>query len=127
MPVAAATAPRAEEEKDEFDVILAAAGDKKIQVIKEVRALTSLGLKEAKDLVDSAPEAGARARVQGGRREGEGTARRSRRHRRAQVIAVRTGVHCLHPVRVMHARTDEDGELERTRTVARTRGGAELA
>ena len=46
-----------EEEKDEFDVILSAAGDKKIQVIKEVRALTSLGLKEAKDLVDSAPKA----------------------------------------------------------------------
>src|SRR3954465_6397438 len=46
----------AEEEKDEFDVILAAAGEKKIQVIKEVRALTSLGLKEAKDLVDSAPK-----------------------------------------------------------------------
>jgi large subunit ribosomal protein L7/L12 len=44
------------EEKDEFDVILEAAGDKKIQVIKEVRALTSLGLKEAKDLVDSAPK-----------------------------------------------------------------------
>ena len=44
------------EEKDEFDVILAAAGDKKIQVIKEVRALTSLGLKEAKDLVDGAPK-----------------------------------------------------------------------
>src|SRR6187455_3159304 len=46
----------AEEEKDEFDVILTAAGDKKIQVIKEVRALTNLGLKEAKDLVDSAPK-----------------------------------------------------------------------
>ena len=46
----------AEEEKDEFDVILPAAGDKKIQVIKEVRALTNLGLKEAKDLVDSAPK-----------------------------------------------------------------------
>jgi large subunit ribosomal protein L7/L12 len=45
-----------EEEKDEFDVILDAAGDKKIQVIKEVRALTSLGLKEAKDLVDAAPK-----------------------------------------------------------------------
>ena len=44
------------EEKDEFDVVLIAAGDKKIQVIKEVRALTSLGLKEAKDLVDSAPK-----------------------------------------------------------------------
>ena len=47
----------AEEEQDEFDVVLTAAGDKKIQVIKEVRALTSLGLKEAKDLVDAAPKA----------------------------------------------------------------------
>ena len=46
----------AEEKKDEFDVILEAAGDKKIQVIKEVRALTSLGLKEAKELVDGAPK-----------------------------------------------------------------------
>ena len=45
------------EEQDEFDVILEAAGDKKIQVIKEVRSLTSLGLKEAKDLVDGAPKA----------------------------------------------------------------------
>jgi large subunit ribosomal protein L7/L12 len=51
---AAAEAP---EEKDEFDVVLESAGDKKIQVIKEVRALTSLGLKEAKDLVDGAPKA----------------------------------------------------------------------
>jgi large subunit ribosomal protein L7/L12 len=52
-----AGAPEAEaEEKDEFDVILEAAGDKKIQVIKEVRSLTSLGLKEAKDLVDGAPK-----------------------------------------------------------------------
>ncbi len=47
----------AAEEQDEFDVILEAAGEKKIQVIKEVRSLTSLGLKEAKDLVDSAPSA----------------------------------------------------------------------
>ena len=46
----------AEEEKSSFDVILAEAGDKKIQVIKEVRALTSLGLKEAKDLVEAAPK-----------------------------------------------------------------------
>jgi len=46
----------AAEEQDEFDVVLNAAGDKKIQVIKEVRALTSLGLKEAKDLVDNAPK-----------------------------------------------------------------------
>lgn len=49
-------AEAAEEEKDEFDVVLTAAGDKKIQVIKEVRGLTSLGLKEAKDLVDNAPK-----------------------------------------------------------------------
>jgi large subunit ribosomal protein L7/L12 len=63
-PVAVAAAPaagggggeEAAEEQDEFDVILTAAGDKKIQVIKEVRALTNLGLKEAKDLVDSAPK-----------------------------------------------------------------------
>ncbi len=65
-PVAVAAAPAAgggateaggtEEEKTEFDVVLVAAGEKKIQVIKEVRALTSLGLKEAKDLVDSAPK-----------------------------------------------------------------------
>jgi large subunit ribosomal protein L7/L12 len=64
-PVAVAAAPAAGgggaeapavEEQDEFDVILTAAGDKKIQVIKEVRALTSLGLKEAKDLVDAAPK-----------------------------------------------------------------------
>ncbi|WP_214414927.1 50S ribosomal protein L7/L12 [Sphaerisporangium fuscum] len=57
-PVAggAAAAEEAAEEQDEFDVILEAAGDKKIQVIKEVRALTSLGLKEAKDLVDGAPK-----------------------------------------------------------------------
>jgi large subunit ribosomal protein L7/L12 len=66
-PVAVAAGPAAggggdgagaaAEEKDEFDVILTAAGDKKIQVIKEVRAVTTLGLKEAKDLVDSAPKA----------------------------------------------------------------------
>ena len=63
-PVAVAAAPGApgapvEEaaEQDEFDVVLESAGDKKIQVIKEVRGLTSLGLKEAKDLVESAPKA----------------------------------------------------------------------
>ena len=64
-PVAVAAAPgagagggdaAAGEEKDEFDVVLTAAGEKKIAVIKEVRALTSLGLKEAKDLVDGAPK-----------------------------------------------------------------------
>jgi large subunit ribosomal protein L7/L12 len=52
---AAAEAP-VEEEQDEFDVVLTGAGEKKIQVIKEVRALTNLGLKEAKDLVDGAPK-----------------------------------------------------------------------
>ncbi|WP_324649554.1 50S ribosomal protein L7/L12 [Georgenia sp. H159] len=64
VAVAAAGAPAgggdagaAEEEQTEFDVVLESIGDKKIQVIKEVRALTSLGLKEAKDLVDSAPKA----------------------------------------------------------------------
>lgn len=63
-PVAVAAAPagggggaaEAEEEKDEFDVVLSGAGSQKIQVIKEVRALTSLGLKEAKDLVEGAPQ-----------------------------------------------------------------------
>src|SRR6202041_767425 len=54
-PAAAAAAPA--EEKTEFTVILAATGDKKIEVIKEVRALTGLGLKEAKDLVEGAPKA----------------------------------------------------------------------
>ncbi len=64
-PVAVAAAPAAggaaggdaaAEEKDDFEVVLEAAGDKKINVIKEVRALTSLGLKEAKDLVEAAPK-----------------------------------------------------------------------
>ncbi|MEV2275970.1 50S ribosomal protein L7/L12 [Nocardiopsis sp. NPDC049922] len=55
-PTGGGAAAEAEEEKDEFDVVLEAAGDKKIQVIKEVRGLTSLGLKEAKDLVDNAPK-----------------------------------------------------------------------
>ena len=61
VAVAAAAGPAdagaAAEEKSEFDVILAGAGDKKINVIKEVRAITGLGLKEAKDLVESAPKA----------------------------------------------------------------------
>ena len=55
-PAAGGAGAEAEEEQSEFDVILLAAGDKKIQAIKEVRALTSLGLKEAKDLVDGAPQ-----------------------------------------------------------------------
>jgi large subunit ribosomal protein L7/L12 len=56
-PAAGGGGDAAAEEKDEFDVVLNAAGDKKIQVIKVVRELTSLGLKEAKDLVDGAPKA----------------------------------------------------------------------
>ena len=55
-PAAGGAAAEAPAEQDEFDVILESAGDKKIQVIKEVRGLTSLGLKEAKDLVDNAPK-----------------------------------------------------------------------
>ncbi|NNN35847.1 50S ribosomal protein L7/L12 [Streptomyces sp. S3(2020)] len=55
-PAGPAAVAEAAEEQDEFDVILTAAGDKKIQVIKVVRELTSLGLKEAKDLVDGAPK-----------------------------------------------------------------------
>jgi large subunit ribosomal protein L7/L12 len=56
MPGAAGAAAAPVEEKTEFDVILVSAGDKKIQVIKEVRAVTGLGLKEAKDLVEGAPK-----------------------------------------------------------------------
>jgi len=56
MPAGGGEAAAAEEEKTEFDVVLASAGDKKINVIKEVRAITGLGLKEAKELVESAPK-----------------------------------------------------------------------
>lgn len=56
MPGGGGAAAEAEPEQDEFDVVLNAAGDKKIQVIKEVRALTNLGLKDAKELVDGAPK-----------------------------------------------------------------------
>ena len=56
-PAGGEAAAEAEDEKDSFNVMLAAVGDKKIQVIKEVRSLTSLGLKEAKELVDNAPKA----------------------------------------------------------------------
>ena len=99
-PVAVAAAPAAggaggaaEEaaEQDEFDVVLEAAGDKKINVIKEVRALTSLGLKEAKDLVEAAPKADPREGHQGGRREGQGGPRGRRRHRHPQVTSRRDG------------------------------------
>ena len=77
-PVAAAAAggrrlpPRPPEEQTEFTVVLTAVGEKKINVIKEVRAITGLGLKEAKDLVEGAPKAGQGRRQQGrGRQDQE--------------------------------------------------------
>ena len=88
-PMAVAAAPAAaaavEEVKDEFTVVLTAVGDKKIQVIKEVRAITGLGLKEAKDLVESAPDHRQGRRDQGRGRADQGQARRSRRDRRPEV------------------------------------------
>ena len=95
-PVAAAAAPGAAaaapaEVKDEFTVILAAAGDKKINVIKAVREITGLGLKEAKDLVEAAPEGGQGRRAEGRRREAQGQARGRGRQGRAQVRRYRSG------------------------------------
>ena len=75
----------AEEEQTAFDVVLTGAGDKKIQVIKVVRAATGLGLKEAKALVDEAPEARQGGRRARGGRQAEGRARGGRRLRRGQV------------------------------------------
>ena len=69
----------AAEEKTEFTVVLASAGDKKIEVIKEVRALTGLGLKEAKDLVEGAPKTGQGRRDQGRGQQDQGHAREGRR------------------------------------------------
>ena len=77
-PAAGCGAPPAEE-KTEFTVVLAAVGEKKIEVIKEVRAITGLGLKEAKDLVEGAPEAGQGRRQQGRGRQDQGDPRKSRR------------------------------------------------
>jgi len=76
-----------EEEKDSFDVILEAVGEKKIQVIKEVRALTSLGLKEAKDLVDAGTEHRPGGCQQGSRGQGGRRPRGRRRHRHRQVTS----------------------------------------
>ena len=107
-PVAVAAAPaaggaagggEAAAEQDEFDVVLEAAGDKKIQVIKEVRALTNLGLKEAKDLVESTPEAGPGEGRQGRCRQGQGGPRGRRRHGDAQVAP-----HCLRTARPFRGR-----------------------
>ena len=97
-PVAVAAAPaaggggggdEAAAEQDEFDVILEAAGDKKIQVIKEVRGLTSLGLKEAKDLVDNAPKPVLEKVAKDAAGEGQGRPRGRRRHRHRQVTPAR--------------------------------------
>ena len=86
-PPAAAPAAAAEEQT-EFTVMLATVGENKVNVIKVVRELTGLGLKEAKDLVDGAPKAVKEAHLQGRRRRGEEAARGSRRQGRDQVTAV---------------------------------------
>ena len=80
--------------KDEFTVMLAAAGDKKINVIKAVREITGLGLKEAKDLVEARAEGGQGRRAEGRRREAQGQARGRGRQGRTQVrrIPVQAGL-----------------------------------
>ena len=94
-PVAAAAAPGAAaapaEVKDEFSVMLTAAGDKKINVIKAVREITGLGLKEAKDLVEARAEGGQGRRAEGRRREAQGQARGRGRQGRTQVSVFRSG------------------------------------
>ena len=91
--VAVAAAPAAGaaaapvEEQTEFSVILAAVGDKKIEVIKEVRAITALGLKEAKDLVEAAPKAGQGRRQQGRGREDQGRSGKGWSEGRSQVMS----------------------------------------
>ena len=86
-PAAAGGGGEAAEEKSTFDVVLTNAGAAKIGVIKVVRAVTGLGLKEAKDLVDSAPAAVKEGVEPGRGRLGQGPARGSRRERRAEVAA----------------------------------------
>ncbi len=86
QPVAAAAAAEAAEEQDEFDVILENDGGKKIQVIKVVRELTGLGLKEAKDVVEAAPKAILEKVNKESGREGQGQARGRRRQGHPQVI-----------------------------------------
>ena len=89
-PVAVAAAGGAAvaevEEKTDFDVVLAEIGPNKINVIKEVRAITALGLKEAKDLVEAVPEGRQGRRYQGRGRQDQGPARSGRRQSRTQVI-----------------------------------------
>ncbi len=87
-PAGGAAAAAPVEEQTEFNVILAAIGDKKIEVIKEVRAITQLGLKEAKDLVEGAQVRQGR-RQQGRGREDQGRPREGRREGRAQVMSGR--------------------------------------
>ena len=84
-PAAGGGGGEAAEEQDEFDVVLTAAGDKKIQVIKEVRALTNLGLKEAKDLVDGAPKPVLEKVSKEDAEKAKAQLEERRRHRRAQV------------------------------------------
>ena len=78
-PAAGAAAAAPVEEQTEFTVVLAAIGDKKIEVIKEVRAVTGLGLKEAKDLVEAAPKPVKEGVTQGGSRKDQGCSRKGRR------------------------------------------------
>ena len=85
-PAGGGAAAAAVEEQTEFTVVLTAAGDKKIEVIKEVRAITGLGLKEAKDLVEARSEGRQGRRDQGRGREDQGAAREGRRQGRAQVM-----------------------------------------
>ena len=80
MAAPGAGAGEAAEEKDEFDVVLEAAGENKIPVIKEVRGLTSLGLKEAKDLVEACPQGNLGEGQQGDCRKGKGSPRGRRRN-----------------------------------------------
>ena len=105
------------EEKTEFDVVLTGAGDKKIQVIKVVRELTGLGLKEAKDLVDGAPKPVKEKVTKEEAARDEGQARRAGRHRRDQVGI---DVPCIEP----DLRRRTDGPLRWPRALRRPDGVA---
>ncbi len=93
-------AAEAEPEKDEFDVVLEADGGKKIQVIKVVRELTGLGLKEAKDLVESRPQGDPREGQQGDRRQGQGQARGRGREGHRQVRCAQLMARVTEPIAV---------------------------
>ena len=99
------------EEQTEFTVVLAAVGDKKIEVIKEVRAITGLGLKEAKDLVEGAPEARQGRRVEGRGREDQGAAREGRRQGRAEVtVGIADGARQVRPARLPPGASQREAE-----------------